>query len=107
MADEKIEPGETKELTLVLTKTMKENNIGLVNNLAEIAESYNSSGVEDKDSKDENKQKGEDDLGSCNLSIGVKTGAAIGFIAATSSIFSMLIAGSYLISRIIMKKNNL
>ena len=40
LANEKIAPGETKTLTLVLTKQMTENNTGTVNNLAEIAESY-------------------------------------------------------------------
>ena len=103
LANTKIEPGETKELTLVLTKTVTESNIGLSNNLAEIAEDYNAMGIEDKDSAPGNGRK-EDDLGSCNLLIGIKTGAAISYIALTTSVFTMLIAGAYLINKLIIKK---
>ncbi len=107
LANTKIEPNETKELTLVLTKTMTDNNIGLVNNLAEIAEDYNAFGIPDKDSVPGNKEKGEDDLGSCNVTMGVKTGAAIGFIAITISLFGILIVGAYLLNKIMIKKRNI
>ncbi len=105
LANTKIEPGETKELTLVLTKTMTETNTGLVNNTAEIAEDYNSLNVKDKDSSTENKQKSEDDMSSCDLIISVKTGGAISFVAITLSIMIVITAGAYVIGRKILKKS--
>ena len=105
LSNTKIEPGETKELTLVLTKTMTETNTGLVNNTAEIAEDYNSLNVKDKDSTSGNKQKSEDDMSSSDLIISVKTGGAISFVAITLSIMAIITAGAYIIGRKILKKS--
>ena len=99
-------PGESKELTLVLTKQMTENNMGLVNNLAEIAETTTSLGMEDIDSTPNNKQRGEDDLGSCDLSIGVKTGAAVSYVATTITAIVALVTIAYLISWRILREQN-
>ena len=44
LANEPINPGEEKEVKLVLTKTMTSENAGVVNNRAEIAEAYNENG---------------------------------------------------------------
>ena len=44
LADVELKPGETREIKLVLTKQMTEENTGLVNNVAEIAEDYNQCG---------------------------------------------------------------
>lgn len=100
-----IAPGETKSLTLVLTKTMTESNVGLINNQAEIAEDSNGLGISDRDSIPGNKQKGEDDLETANLIISVKTGAAVGYISFTLSIFGFLIAIAYLINIKIIKEH--
>ena len=74
LSNEKINPGESKEITLTLTKQMTENNTGTVNNLAEIAESYNEQGFKDIDSTEGNKVQGEDDMGSADLLLSIKTG---------------------------------
>ena len=74
LANARIEPGEVKEIKLVLTKTMTSDNVGLVNNRAEIAESYNELGKVDIDSTENNQTNGEDDLGSADAIIGVSTG---------------------------------
>ena len=73
----KIQPGETKEIKLVLTKQMTEDNVGLINNIAEISEDYNEYGIADRDSTPNNKITGEDDLGSADVYIAVGTGAKI------------------------------
>lgn len=59
-----IEPGETKELKLILTKDMTNSNTGLTNNKAEIAKSYNELGLEDIDinSKNENQETSSADV---------------------------------------------
>ena len=105
LANTKIEAGETKELTLILTKTMTETNTGLVNNTAEIEEDYNTLGIEDKDSKAGNKDTKEDDMGSANVIISVSTGAAVSYIALTLSIIVMIGAVGYLINKKILKEN--
>ena len=105
LANTKIEPGETKELTLILTKTMTENNTGLTNNTAEIVEAYNSLGIEDADSTPGNKQAKEDDLGSANIIISVSTGAAVSYISLTMSIIAVIAVGAYIATRKIIKEN--
>ena len=53
---------------------MTTDNVGLVNNRAEIAESYNELGKVDIDSTENNQANGEDDLGSADVIIGISTG---------------------------------
>ena len=97
-----LKPGETKQVLLVLTKTMTESNTGLINNTAEIAKAYNQSGISDIDSIPGNNKKGEDDLGSADVIIGVKTGAAVSYLALTVSILVILAGGAYLINKKIL-----
>ena len=100
----KIEPGETKELTLVLTKTMTETNTGLVNNSAEISEDYNMLGIADKDSTPGNKKNGEDDMASANVIISVSTGAAVSYVLLTISLLVIVGAAAYLVMRKVIKE---
>ena len=78
-----INPGESKEVKLVFTKKMTNSNTGLTNNMAEILEDYNAQGIADIDSKPNNKQSNEDDLGQANVIISVSTGKTIGFVVTT------------------------
>lgn len=77
LASQVLNPGETKEVKLVLTKTMTETNTGVSNNRAEIAEDYNDYGMKDIDSTPGNGAQGEDDLGTADVIISVKTGGAV------------------------------
>ena len=74
LANTKIEPGETKEIKLILTKTMTTSNVGLINNRAEIAECYNELGKLDTDSTVNNQANDEDDMGAADVIIGISTG---------------------------------
>ena len=76
-----IKPGETKEITLVLTKVLDKGEAGKVVNGAEIAESTNSLGLIDIDSTPGNKEKGEDDYGEVSLMITISTGSEVKNIA--------------------------
>ena len=105
LGNTKIEAGETKELTLVLTKKMTESNTGLTNNTAEIAEAYNSYGIQDIDSTPGNRQTNEDDMGSSNVIISVSTGAAVSYISLTLSIITLIAVGTFIVSRKILKDN--
>ena len=105
LADIELKPGETKEIKLVLTKQMTEENTGLVNNLAEIAEDYNIYGVSDTNSTPLNKAQGENDLGSADAIITVKTGEVFIYV---SVIITSIILGAAIIfiayTQIIVKR---
>ena len=105
LANSKIEPGETKELTLVLTKKMTESNTGLINNVAEIESSYNELGVKDSDSTEGNRIQGEDDMAGADVIISVKTGAIISYILITFATIMIVLGISYLIYKKVIEKN--
>ena len=77
LANDVIKPGETREVTLTLTKNMTENNVGLINNTAEIDESYNELGLADSNSTPGNRVNGENDMGSADVLLGIRTGGAV------------------------------
>ena len=72
-----INPGEEKEIKLILTKAMTNENTGLVNNRAEIYQDYNKYGDMDIDSTPNNQVQDEDDMGSVDVIILVSTGGSI------------------------------
>ena len=94
LANTKIEPGETKELTLVLTKAMTDSNTGLVNNKAEIAESSNELGI-----KGETNEKG-----SANVIISVSTGALVNYVSTTVITLIVLAGLAYLVNKKYLSK---
>ena len=69
-----IQPGETKTITLILTKQMTEDGTGLVNNTFEIESTFNEYAIADIDSTEGNHADGEDDMSSVDVIIGIKTG---------------------------------
>ena len=105
LANTPIQAGETKTVTLTLTKTMTEENTGLVNNTAEIAESYNESGLEDINSTAGNRAQGENDMGAADVIIGVSTGAMYTYIGLIISILVLMGIGAYMLQRKLAKKD--
>lgn len=77
LANEKIAPGESKTITLTLIKNLTENNVGLINNTAEIAEDYNELGIKDSNSTAGNNAKGENDTGVAEVIISIRTGMEV------------------------------
>ena len=104
LANEKIEPGESKDVKLTVIKTMKENNTGLINNTAEIVNSYNELGLTDINSTEGNKQKGENDMGSADLIISIKTGQVVMTVALIISTVLILGIAMFIIRRIIVNR---
>lgn len=96
LADTRIEPGETKEIKLTLTKKMTESNTGLTNNKAEIESSYNTLGIPNSASLENNNTK---NLGSADAIISVKTGAAVSYISLTLTIVIVIFGLAYLINK--------
>ena len=103
LANTIINPGESKEVTLILTKKMTENNLGLYNNTAEIYEAYNDLGIEDVDSTAGNKMSNEDDISSADVLITVKTGETILFVGLSISIILTIGIGAYFIKKKVLR----
>lgn len=104
--NEIIQPGETKEITLVLTKRVTEAEAETINNYAEIQETYNTLGLEDMDSIADNKAQNEDDYSRADLIVTIKTGAATYTLLALGAILiiGMLGSGIYLIKKKVLTK---
>lgn len=82
-----INPGETKDVTLVLTRNITGENVGTARNTAEIASTYNELGLKDINAKAGNKLYGEKSstdtiiVMSANKEILTITGITIGILA--------------------------
>ncbi len=94
-----IAAGEEKTVKLTLVKTMTEENTGIINNQAEIAESYNKAGIADTDSEANNKDQKEDDMSSADLIIGVKTGDTLIYLSAILTITVAMIILAVIIKK--------
>ena len=99
LANDKIAAGESRTITLTLTKSMTEDNTGLIYNTAEIAEDYNELGIADSNSTPGNKKDGENDLSQANVILSIRTG---GIVYATIAIVIVLILGA--VAFVIIKK---
>lgn len=99
-----INPGETKEIKLVLTKKMTEASSTMLNNRAEIKESSNELGVVDRDSTPGNEAQGEDDIGLADVIITIRTGEPVFYILITIVSLMILAIGTYLIQNKVTKK---
>ena len=98
LANTLINPGETKEFTLILTKKMTTSNTGLINNQAKIMVSTNAKGTEDVT----------DDITLADVVIGISTGSTVSYIVYTIAITSIIGIVAYLISKkIILEKINI
>lgn len=91
LSNKELKSGQSETLKLVLTKQMTEENTGIVNNLAEIYEDYNTHGIADQNSTPGNKVQNENDMGSADLIISVKTGEMFIYI---SIIITTILLGS-------------
>jgi len=99
-----LKPGESKELTIILTKKLTENNIGTITNYAEIYESYNARALEDIDSKAGNKVQTEDDFSTASVTVTVITGKVLSFIGISLLSITIIALGAYGIKKFVIKK---
>lgn len=106
LANERIEPGESKEVSLILSIQMTEKNIGkTLTNTAEIFESYNEQGLPDVDSVSGNKEKTEDDLSEAELVLSIVTGnTIIMYIVIGIVVIALLGVGIYEIKKRVLNK---
>ena len=99
LKDVTLEPGESKQVKLILTKAMTANNTGTFTNAAEIYEDKNDFGLVDTNSTPANQEQKENDYSTAELIISTATGSQIMYIGII--ITSMLIVGGgiYLINK--------
>jgi len=83
---------------------MTENNTGLVNNTAEIVESYNEQGLKDSDSTEGNRAKSEDDMGSADLILSIKTGQVVATVLVILSTIVIIGVAAYIIAKRALNK---
>lgn len=107
LTNEKILPGESKEVKLIVTKQMNESNTGLITNTAEIVESYNELGLSDIDSTVANKVKDEDDMGVADLILGIKTGEIVTTVILVITTILIITIGTVIIVKRILQKEEL
>ena len=99
-----INPGEEKTLNLVLTKTMTEENTGLITNTAEIYEASNDFGIHDIDSTPANRGTNEDDYGLADALVTVKTGGVVLYGGITLLVVAIFAVGTYIIKKKVLVK---
>ncbi len=104
LANTILEPGQSQELTLLLTKTMTENNTGIVNNNAEIYESYNDFGIKDYDSTAENNVQDEDNQNYADEVLEIKTGEVYVYTLITLITICIFGLGIYYINKKVLRK---
>lgn len=105
LANTLIKPGESKEVTIVLTKKITEETLKeIIRNNAEIYESYNEQGLKDVDSTAGNKIEDEDDYSGAETIVSIVTGKIVTYTAIGLVIVAVLGIGIYGIKRKVIQK---
>ena len=104
LSDEIINPGESKELTLIISINITEDMLDILENNAEIYESYNEMGLQDVDSTENNKNTEEDDMGKAEVIVGLVTGTIIKYTVITLVVVTILGLGIFGIKKFILNK---
>ena len=103
LANEVINPGESKVVMLTLTKTMTPANVGVSTNIAEIGEQSNKLSISDIDSTPNNNKQDEDDLSKAEVIISVATGLMPTYIILIIITICMFGVGVYFINKEVEK----
>lgn len=105
LAKVELRPTESKDVTIILSKKMTEDNTGLVNNDAEIFDAYNNEGIANIDAVPGNKNKSENDMSTAGVVVSVKTGETVTkYTILIVVIIAILTFGIYMIKIKILDK---
>jgi len=104
LEEQAIKPGQTKSVKLVLTKTLKSDSTGIIENIGEIGQSSNLEGLTEYDSTVANKEIGEDDMSNASLIISISTGSPVMYIGIVLGSMAVLGLGIYLINKKVLKE---
>ena len=107
LENERIEPGQSREVKLILSLNITDDNIGtLINNNAEIYESYNDQGLKDYDSEEANMLESEDDFSNADIMISLATGKIIIYTTLGLTIAVLIGFGIFEIKRRVLNNKN-
>ena len=106
LKDVTIEPGESKQVKLILTKAMTANNTGTFTNAAEIYEDKNDFGLVDTNSTPANQEQKENDYSTAELLISTATGSPVMYIGIIVASMLILGGGIYLINKKVINRKN-
>ena len=99
-----LNPGETAELTIVLTKQMTNQDGGTIKNTVELYETSNNENVEDINSIPGDKLEGQNDMSTVEVIIAVKTGTIILYITLATTVIAIIGLGFYKIKKVTLTK---
>ena len=99
-----INPGESKEVKLIVSIQINENMLDTLSNSAEIYESYNEQGLPDIDSTVANKAEGEDDMSTADVVVSLVTGKIVMYTSITLVVVALLGFGIYEIKKRVLNK---
>ena len=100
--DKLLKPGDTTEVEVVLTWINGEDNMGVMDNWAEISKDYNEYGSPDIDSTPDNNKKGEDDIDDAPVMVTVQTGEIAKYTVITIAVVTILTTGVVLIRKYVL-----
>ena len=103
LKDTLLNPGESAEVSIILTWINREDNMGLKVNVAEISKDYNEYGTKDIDSTPNNQKPGEDDIDDAKVMLTVKTGGIVFYIGTTIAVLTILGVGIVGIKKYVLK----
>ena len=101
LKDTLLKPGETAEVTVLLTWINGEENMKVMTNTAEISEDYNKYKTPDRDSKPNNKKKGEDDQDDAPVTVTTVSGSTPVYIGIAVTGIAIIAIGGILVKRYI------
>lgn len=99
-----LNPGETAELTITLTKQMTNEDGGTVKNTVEIYEASNDENVEDVNSIPGDKLDNQNDMSTVEVIVAVKTGTIILYITLATAVIVIIGLGFYKIKKVTLNK---
>ena len=97
-----LRPGESAEVSVLLTWINGKDNIGLKTNIAEISEDYNDKHVPDRDSTPDNKKPGEDDIDDAPVILSISTGQERIYYVLGFTILLTIAGGIVLIKKYVL-----
>ena len=99
-----LQPGETADVTVILTWINGADNLGLKTNIAEISEDYNDYGTPDIDSTPNNKVPDEDDIDDAPVMLSIRTGSSnIIYASIVAGVLAIISLGVIVIKKNILK----
>lgn len=102
--DKVIEPGETAELTLTLTKQMTREDGGTIENTMEIYEASNEQNVEDVNSIPGDKLEGQNDMSTVKVLVVTSTGTIILYTTLAIVVLAIIGLGFYKVRKVTVNK---